>query len=80
MSRSQIEALVFSCSSALLAGECHLSDTDEASPTYLAGEAFLAMVEVAIRRRVLVVKDERESLQLSRIYEILQSAQLSELF
>jgi len=56
---SEIEALVSNDSEVLDAGICRLSDIGEASPFYLAKEAFVAMVEVAIRQKKLFLAQPR---------------------
>jgi hypothetical protein len=63
VSISKIEALVSHDSSVLLAGECRLADIGEASPSYLAKEAFVAMVEVAIRQKKLFLAQPRHRIQ-----------------
>ncbi len=60
---SEIEALVSNDSEVFLAGSNRLEDIGEASTAYLAKEAFVAMVEVAIRLNLLRLVPTRRALQ-----------------
>jgi len=65
---SEIEALVSSDSAVLLAGVRRLEDIGAASPDYLAAEAFVAMVAVAIESGYLslLLRQAELSRSLSR--------------
>jgi hypothetical protein len=63
VSVSEIEALVSSGSEVLLAGARRLEDIGEASPEYQAGEAFVAMVAVAIERGILSLSSRQGATQ-----------------
>ncbi len=60
---SQIEDLVSNDFEIFLAGVCRLEDIGEASPTYLAKEAFVAMVGVAVHQKRLSLETLQDEAQ-----------------